>query len=157
MHKQILILVFVVALGFLLSVFLKHNQRGSNGVYVGMDGQPISAIELLNDCEQKMRLKFPGSTVVVGYYYSHGLDDTIYLCIKINDDDLEGLINSMPTAITEWRPDRRFVSDADLSWWQPEKVKKYLSGQVLVNPGRALSILINKGEECEIYLRWNEL
>lgn len=107
-----------------------------------------------------MGVEFPSSSVVAGYYYSFGMDDSIYLRLNIDSDDLKTFLYSSPFKNTELRSDRTYVhSDLDVDWWQPKSTKTFLSGQEVLGGGRYLNILIdthNNEATTDVYLVWGE-
>jgi hypothetical protein len=116
--------------------------------------------EDLRECSSKMQIAFPPSTRALNIMrVTGGPDDAIYLKVEIDRNDLDALIRNSPFASAELRSDRRYVlKERSLSWWDPEGVNNYKSGQVSLPDAKYLNILLDldSNERIPIYLQWGE-
>ncbi|HEY2976196.1 MAG TPA: hypothetical protein VGJ48_27020 [Pyrinomonadaceae bacterium] len=114
--------------------------------------------EQLRACGTKMHVSFPASTQPLGIQEVTGwLDDQLYLKLQIPNQDLESFLRSSPFAGKQLRTDRsEILDDKNLSWWRPESVKKFKSGQAVLPDAKYLKILVDldSDDKTIIYLAW---
>ena len=85
------------------------------------------------------------------------LDTVIYLKAEIARDDLEMFLKNSPFVRAELSGVEKSISpEAELPWWQVEKVESYLSGTVALPNAYWLSILVDLDSQdvCIVYLEW---
>ena len=116
--------------------------------------EPEVTKEKLQHYEKAMHLTFPASTrghnarEVTG-----GPDDVLYLKVEIDKEELDFFLKSSPFADADLRSDQKFVgNEKGQTWWRPDDVKTYKSGQVFLAQGEVLNILLDFDHDKKIVM-----
>ena len=116
--------------------------------------------EKLQQFEKLMYFTFPASTRALNAAVeSGGLDASAYLKVEMDKQDLEAFVKNSPFSSAYLRNDQKgIINQRDLTWWNPEAVKTYRSGQVMLPSSDYLNILIDSDPEKKVvvYLLWFE-
>ena len=105
-----------------------------------------------------MQVQFPDDTKVLGLLEDRGgIDRAIYLKVEFAAKELKEFINKSPFAASNLSTRDRSVSDLkEVSWWKPESVKTFQSGQERLPDAKVLNVLIDlgKGDKTIVFLMW---
>ena len=146
----------------LVTCFLGAVLSGCATVWSGgrSSAEPDVTKEKLQQYEKVMHLTFPGSTRGLNAReVTGGPDDALYLKVEIDKDELDSFLKKSPFADANLRNDQKFVgNEKGQTWWQPDDVKSYKSGQVSLTQGEVLNILLDLDQDKKvvIYLLWHE-
>jgi len=114
---------------------------------------------MLDECERIMMCDIPTSAEGLNYLLNKGMDDTIYLKLRLPREDLDIFINKSPFKDVALRTDRRYPYwELDKEWWDLDKPILFQSGEALLPKAKYLNILIDLDDPkiVIIYLCWLE-
>jgi hypothetical protein len=128
---------------------------------IGADSQApneqVSSLKL-KQIGKIMQVQFPDDTKVLGLLEDRGgIDRAIYLKVEFAAKELKEFINKSPFAASNLSTRDRSVSDLkEVSWWKPESVKTFQSGQERLPDAKVLNVLIDlgKGDKTIVFLMW---
>jgi len=134
-------------------------------------GNTPSKEDALAVSAENMRLAFPPSTRVLGYYHAKdpanrrfeiipSPDDVIWLKIEIDRKDVQAFLATSPFAGKTLTPTDRGIMMGILPgqpWWDADRPGHFLTGSAESPQARYLNILIDMdgGERAVVYLMWN--
>jgi len=134
-------------------------------------GKPASSEDPVAVSTAVMHVTFPSDTRVIGYYRSKDPantrfsmiptpDDAICLKIETARKNIDALLAASPFAGKELSGTARSVSNHSLNqpWWDPEKPRRFKSGEEPLPNGCQLNILIDMDNDAKavVYLNWFE-
>lgn len=120
------------------------------------------AQEALKYCADVMQMVFPKSTTPIAMEYVRGLDDVIYLKLRISPGDGVRLIQQSPFATVPLSTVEKSVSPQEfthLAWWDVDRVRKFQSAGIELPKPAILNLLIDRDDskKLTIYLEYWEM
>jgi|GEM_PF-7036619 len=110
---------------------------------------------------KRMGVEFPTNTIPEWIWHRPGLDDSVYLRVRLAATSLVVFKKSPAFRDAVWRSDRKFVPRVlhrKIDWWEVDSVKRFESTSVLWRDTTFLNVLISldKSEYVTVFLQWGE-
>lgn len=127
------------------------------------DKRPVPpAQQQLKYCADVMQMVFPKSTTLLAMEHVRGLDDVIYLKLRISPGDGLRLIQQSPFAMVPLSTVEKRVSPQEftqLAWWDIDRVRKFQSASIELPKPAILKLLIDRDDskKLTIYLEYWEM
>ncbi|MDZ4817370.1 MAG: hypothetical protein SGJ20_00180 [Planctomycetota bacterium] len=111
----------------------------------------------LAEFTRNAQIALPASAQPIGWREYRGMDDSLWLQVRMPASDLQGFLNTSPFANATLESNSQHIpGNFDKFYTTPPKV--YRSGQQEVQNTRALNILIDESDPKDVivYLNWHE-
>jgi hypothetical protein len=103
------------------------------------------------------RITLPPSAEAIGWREERGMDDALWLQVKMPAEELSAFLERSPFESAKWHSgDKYSLSQFDQFWTTPPV--RYRSAHESLPNARVLNILIDESddEEVVVYLMWHE-
>ena len=150
-------LLMLIAICFLTVLFMKFMSCENHRRELS---DPNAVKQKLKKYGHLMDIEFPPSTRLINFKEYHGIDDTVYLKIRIDKKDLQNFLTNSPFAneiLVEPKDNPiSVISPIGPSWWNTKSVKNWKSGQIILPNFSYLNIFLDLDhtDKIIIYLEW---
>ncbi|WP_020586776.1 hypothetical protein [Desulfobacter curvatus] len=125
---------------------------GNNTPATGKDSKGFD----LTLWEKKFSVQFPKTVQVIGVRTEAGMDDAIYLKIRISSADWPKFLQTSPIDPRDLSDDKRFFLGPDWQWWDPGKQTSVPTAQAFLEDGNVLNMGYRQNPKgsTDVYLMW---
>jgi hypothetical protein len=109
---------------------------------------------------QAMGVKFPAGAEALLYEYWSGLDDSLYLKVRMTTSDLETFLTQARFSGVEWENQGQQLRDMEgVPEWTPSGVGQYRFGEIELPSAEWIWVLIDDtyDDEHEVYFAWHQM